>query len=305
LHLSEDERQDLRQGRTLVRLLSAAEPSEIVVFAASHIDVTPQTFARRIRSPRLWIGPKVPRTGMLANPVRPDDIALLTLGADDLRALRQCRPGDCGVKLSSPEMARIQAAIRSSSSGWEGAAQHEFRQVILDRVSRYRSGGLSALGPFNDHERPTAPDAVYARLQSHAAAMTRMAPELLDYLQAYPRVSLPPGSEEFLYWIETVQPPKPTVQAWHITIRRDRADGASEVLAVSRQIFATHYVNGALAMTALVRDDDGRRYMVYLTRVSADGLTGFLSGIKRYFIERRIRSGARAAFDALRRRIES
>jgi hypothetical protein len=64
-------------------------------------------------------------------------------------------------------------------------------------------------------------------------------------------------------------------------------------------------VNGALAMTALVRDESGRRYMVYLNRVSADGLTGVLSGIRWSFIERRIRSGARAAFDLMRQRIES
>jgi hypothetical protein len=45
--------------------------------------------------------------------------------------------------------------------------------------------------------------------------------------------------------------------------------------------------------------------MVYLNRVSADGLTGVLSGIRWSFIERRIRSGARAAFDLMRQRIES
>jgi hypothetical protein len=304
-HLSEDERQALGRGRTLVKLLDAAEPSHLVVFAASHIDVTPERFVERIRnSPRLWVGPKVPRTGTFSNPVQAEDVANLRLELDDVRALQRCRQGDCEVKLSSSEMARIQAGIRNSTREWETGARDEFREIVLDRISRYRRDGLSALEPFHDHGVPIASGAAFSRLRLHAEAMRRLAPELIDYLDKYPRVSLPPDSEEFLYWLETVHPPKPTIQAWHVTMRRYPSGGVVDVLVISRQIFATHYLNGALAMTALVRDESGRRYMVYLNRVSADGLTGFLSGVKRFFIERRVRSGARAAFDLMRQRIE-
>jgi hypothetical protein len=306
MHLSEDEREGLRSGRTIVRLLDAVGPAHLVVFAASHIDVTPQRFAEGIRnSPRLWVGPKVPRTGTFGNPVRAEHVARMTLDRDDVRALLGCRQGDCDVKLSSSEMARIQAQISSSGREWETAVQREFRQIVVDRISRYRRGGLSALESFRDHDPPIAPDEAFSRLRSHAETMRRLAPELIDYLDKYPRVPLPPDSEEFLYWLETVHPPKPTIQAWHVTMRRYPSSGVAEVVVISRQIFATHYVNGALALTALVRDASGRRYMVYLNRVSADGLTGFLSGVKRFFIERRVRAGARAAFDLMRQRIES
>lgn len=57
-------------------------------------------------------------------------------------------------------------------------------------------------------------------------------------------------------------------------------------------------------MTALVRDGSGPRHLLYLNRVSADGVSGFLSGIRRFFIERRIKSGARGALEWMRRRIE-
>jgi hypothetical protein len=304
-HLSEDDRQALHRGRTLVKLLDVADPSHLVVFAASHIDVTPQRFAERTRnSPRLWVGPSVPRTGTFANPVRAADVADMTLGLDDLRALPRCRRGDCDVKLSSSEMARIQAAIKSTRQ-WEPAAQREFREIVLDRISRYRRGGLSALEPFDDHDLPVAPAAAFSRLLSHAQGMKQLAPELVEYLNEYPRLPLPRDSEEFQYWLEMVHPPKPTMQAWHVTIRRHHGNGIADVIVISRQIFATHYVNGALAMTALVADDRGHPCMVYLNRVSADGLTGFLSGFKRFFIERRVRSGARAAFDWMRQRIEA
>jgi hypothetical protein len=302
-YLTDRERQDLHQGRTVVKLIDPAESTHLVVFAASQIDVTPQRFAERIRnSPKLWVGPKVPRTGAFANPVRMEDVARISLEQDDVRSLRRCRPGDCEVKLSRSEMARIQALTRS---GTHEAAQHEFRRIVRDRIALYQRRGLSALEPFHDHDRAIAPGAAFSRLHSHADTMKRLAPELMDYLDKYQRRSLPPNSEELLYWLETVHPPKPTLQAWHVTMRRYPSDGIADVLVLSRQIFATHYINGALALTALVRDHSGRRYMVYLNRVSADGLTGLFSGIRRYFIERRVRSGARAAFDLMRQRIEA
>ena len=45
-------------------------------------------------------------------------------------------------------------------------------------------------------------------------------------------------------------------------------------------------------------------YMFYINRTSADGLTGWLPQVRRYFIEQRVRGAARAAFTALKRNIE-
>ena len=305
VRLDEDERRRLGTGATVVRVLDPAEPSQLVVFAASRIDVTPQKFAERIRnSARLWQGPKVPRTGTFSTPASTGDVAEMTLQAVDLNALRRCRPGDCEVKLSDAEIARIDAAINRGAHQWKPAVQREFRAIMLERIAKYRQGGLAALHPFHDHDQPVHPRAVFSRLVEHARSMTAFARELTEYLKEYPRVPLPEHAEEYLYWLETVHPPKPMIQAWHVTIGQPPRGGAADVIVISRQIFATHYVNGALAMTALVQGKRGEQHMIYLNRVSADGLTGFLSGIRRFFIERRVKSGAGAAFDWVKRRIE-
>lgn len=301
----EGERRRLETGRTVVKVLDSAEAAQLVVFAASRVDVTPQKFAERLRNAaRLWHGPKVPRTGTFSTPADTEDVAEMKLQSIDLNALRRCRPGDCEVKLSADEITRIDAAVNRGASEWKRAVQREFREIVLDRIAQYREAGLSAFDPFHDHNQPIHPQAIFSRLVGQAAGMTEFAGELIEYLEDYPRVPLPKSAEEYLYWLETGHPPKPTIQAWHVTIGHPPRGGGADVIVISRQIFATHYVNGALAMTALVRDNSGERYLIYLNRISADNLTGFLSGIRRFFIERRVNSGARAAFDWMKRRIE-
>jgi hypothetical protein len=302
--LNDEDRRRLDAGRAVVKVVEGTERSHLVVFAASRIAVTPQRFVEAIRNtPRLWRGPKVPRTGTFGVPARAQDVESMRLSTEDLRALRHCRAGDCDVKLSPREMARVQAVINTASAD-DAPVQHEFQQIVLNRIAQYRQGGLSALDTLHDQAQTVDLQATFSGLITHAQAMTRLAPELIEYFQRYPRLPLPAGCEEFFYWLETVDTPKPTIQAWHVTIRtRPRGDGV-EVIALSRQIFATHYINGVVSMTALLANQTSGPRLLYLNRISADGLGGFLSGIRRFFIERRVRSGARAAFDWMRHRIE-
>jgi hypothetical protein len=257
---------------------------------------------------RLWRGSHVPRTGIFSEPLEAEDVAAIRLTEDDLNAARECQPGDCAIKLSDEEMARIGRSTRDGKE-WEARAQGAFRSVLIDRLQSYRRGGLSQLGPFHDHEERIEPHAVFTGLLVDASMVKKHASEALTYLERYPRAPLPPGTEDHFYWLEAVQSPKPTLQAFHQVIQTgplQSVEGGSviEVVFLTRLIFATHYVNGSAALTLLVRTADGQRYMFYINRISADGLVGWLSELRRYFIERRVRGAARTVFTALKRNIE-
>lgn len=75
------------------------------------------------------------------------------------------------------------------------------------------------------------------------------------------------------------------------------------MVVLSRQVLATHYINGSLALTILTRAAP-ERYLVYVNWTDVDGLGGFFSGLRRYFVERRVRSAARRAFETFKERIE-
>ena len=53
----------------------------------------------------------------------------------DLEAIRECTPGDCGLKLSAPEIEALKSAAESGGSRWHEAVQQEFRRLVVARVN--------------------------------------------------------------------------------------------------------------------------------------------------------------------------
>jgi hypothetical protein len=309
--LSGEDREALAKGETVARTLDAGGPSHFVVFAGARIQTTPLQFVDSMRRiAEIWRGPHVPHTGRFSEAITGEEVASIRLSDQDLTALRRCRPGACDLKLSPAEMALIGQQTAGRTSDWSATARAGFQRVLLERLESYRKGGFSRLGPFHDHDEPVVPQAVFEGLLAEAAVAKHHAPEVVNYLERYPHAALPAGAEEQLYWLETMQTPKPTVQVLHQVIqagppRSVGGGGAIEVAVVTRQLFATHYSNGSIATTLLVRADDGQRYLFYINRTAADGLRGWLSSVRRYFIERRVRGAARSAFTVLKRNIET
>lgn len=305
LQLGDSDRRELRQGKTVVRTLDADHPSHIGVVAVARIDVGPKQFVERVRdAERLWRGPGVPATGRVGDPPQLRDFSQISLSRDELDALRHCQPGDCDVKLSAQQMAQIRAAIERHPGGWRAAAADAFRATLLEALATYRREGLYGLPQIHDHESPIERQAVFARLLASARNARAYAPRLAEYLERYPRSALPEGAEQHIHWMQTVLLPKPTLQVWHATIRQQPATELAEVVVLSRQVLATHYINGSLALTLLSRATPDR-YLIHINWTATDGLDGFLSGLRRYFVERRVRASAREAFETFKRRIEA
>lgn len=305
VRLNRTELDHLRRGHVVVKVLEPQRTSEIAVFVGSRIAVGPERFFEALQqSAKLWRGPKVPRTGSFSSALRFADVDTMQLPGEDLDALRHCRPGDCDVKLTGSEMERVRAAIDRSGSQWRQATQAAFKSVVLDRIRAYRGYGLAGLEPFHDHESAVAPHLAFSQIAAGSQLSAGAVVTVVEYLSSYPR-ALSDARAEHMYWLEVIDAPKPTIQASHVVIERLQDGGAIEVAAAARQIFATHYVNASLSVTVLVRTRTGERFMLYLNRSSVDGLSGLLADLKRFFVHRRVRHAAHAAFEHLKRRIES
>jgi hypothetical protein len=202
------------------------------------------------------------------------------------------------VKLTAEEIERLQRAA---------SVQDEFRRLVIDRVRRYLARGLATAGDYYDQQTPVDPSAVARRLLVRSPWLMEQRPRLARYAAAFPATT-PLDVDSFLYWIETTITPKPTIQVVHVMIdRRERVFGQirSEVTVVSRQVFATHYTNGFLGVSALLRNRIGTRSLAYVCRLDVDGLDGWLGGIGRAIVERSVRIQGRSAFAARRSLIEA
>lgn len=299
------ERMDRRE---VVSWTLPADGDELALFVGSTIRTDARSFAGEIgRNARLWSGKHVRHAVRFSTPPRIEDVAQLVLGSSDLDALRRCRPGDCDVKLSEVEIERVTTAIERAPTAWQAAAQEEFRRIIVDRAATYLARGRRSFQPWVDRSPPVDPQHAFEDVIRQMPLVTRRLPFLVSYFDEYPKTSHP-ELQSFLFWMETTYTPKPTVQIIHAATLGPGQDDrlAPEVIVVWRQVYATHYVNALLSISALVRDerDPSRRYLVYVNRSKLDGLRGWLRGVKRHFVEGRVRQSAEALFEVQRQRIE-
>lgn len=297
VEIDADDVRKMDRGRIVAKSLPG-DGREIAVFLATAINTSADTFIDAARHPEhLWKAARVPRVGRFSMPPRLEDVADMRLDSRDVEAIRRCVPGDCEVKLGAAEIQRLQVAA---------SIQDEFRQLVVERVRRYLEGGLRATDDFYDDAMPIDPAAISAGLLMRSPWLTERAPRLAEYVEDFPVATLR-DVDSFVYWLETTHTPRPTVQVVHVMIARRSAPGvvAPEVLVVSRQVFASHYINGSLAVSILFQDRAySRWYLTYVNRLDVDGLGGLLGGLRRLFLERAARDRGADALAEQRRRIE-
>jgi hypothetical protein len=299
-----EERQAL-DGRKVVLKILPARQREVAVLAAGSVNATSAELSARVNDVvGLTRGPLIPQIGRFSNPPVLKDLDELTLDEVDLDAIKACRPGHCGLKLSDREIAEFHEAIRSADDASAASAiEHQFRYMMLSRVNAYLRQGLSGIGPYTTDHDEAGPGTAFATLVQHTPFLHLNAPELEAYLTRYPEAPLPGRTTSFLYWSKQKYTWKPIINVTQVTIVDSRrTDDLPELLIASNDVFATRYTSGALVLTFLLRGTDARtpHYLVYLNRTWVDGLQGWW----RPFLDHRIKSQAVKVFATARERIE-
>jgi hypothetical protein len=300
--VTEGERRQMARGDPVARVVPAKD-REVMVFAAVPVAIDPGRLVAWMRNvAALKKSRYVVSIQRFSDPPRIDDLAALTLDDGDMEAIRQCRRGDCGLKLAGAEMEQLQRA--AAGADWKPALDRAFRGLILQRVQAYLANGHAGMHDYEDRGEPVSLDARFAKLLGHTSFLTLGLPQFADALVRYPRA--PVGDvESFVYWSKEGLAGKPIVSATHVSIIRHDDGVRPDVLVAGKEIFATHYLTASLGLTALMRGTDGGRYLVYLNRSEVDMLGGFFGGIVRMFMERRLKSEAADILRGLRTRLES
>jgi hypothetical protein len=181
------------------------------------------------------------------------------------------------------------------------------RERLLEYVKGYLQGGNSELAEYRDKAyRVRLGDEVRSLLQP-APYMYRYTPELQSFLEAFPR-SRTPESQDFIYWSKEKFGLKPVISITHVIIYKHVRPEGAEVFIASKGIYASHYFEASLGLTALVHgppSDPSHSYLIYLNRTRTDALRGPLSGMKRSLISSSLRDGARKNMEMVRQRLES
>jgi len=281
----------LQLNQPVVRLAPASEKREIAVSGLVNIRVGAEDFLRSYReSMTQKTNPAILEIGSFSNQPSVNDLDTLTLEASDIEDLKDCVVGDCQLKLSAPMIARFRKEIDWNAPNYQLAATNLFKQMLLDYVRDYRTRGEAALIEYNDKQNEVSLAAEQRALNAASSYVNDLLARTRSDLQV---------AEDSIVWSKIKFGLKPVIAINHVRIFRRNSDAGPQVLIASNQIYANHYFNASLALTAFVNIPgvDHGAYLVYENRSRADGLEGPFGKLKRGVVEKKALEGLKSILE--------
>ncbi|HEY2382852.1 MAG TPA: hypothetical protein VGK48_16880 [Terriglobia bacterium] len=298
----------LDHGQIVVKLPPTMEQREVAAFAIMQLRVPADYYISKFQDiVNFKKSDNVLEIGKFSNPPKLEDMADLSLDAADIEAIRQCHLNKCDVKMPAYFIEEFMTDLDWKAPNYRERANAVMRQKLLQYLKGYLQGGNAALAEYRDKSyRLRLVDEFHSLLQP-APYTYGYTPEFQTYLEAFPR-SRPKDSQDFIYWSKEKFGLKPVISITHVIIYKRVRPEATDVLIASKGIYASHYFEASLGLTALVHgpgSDLSHSYLIYLNRSRADGLRGPLSGMKRALISSSLRDGAKKNMELVRQRLES
>ncbi len=157
------------------------------------------------------------------------------------------------------------------------------RNALFGYANAYTKGGDAGVDQYAGSFGGRSFTADTRKLLQQATALTSLAPELIKYLQSYPKTTLA-GADQFLYWSSMPTDAEPLVALHQLVIFHR---GSSEVWIADKTLYATRDIDaGVLAMGLYDTADRAGYYVIAGSRIKAARLASAAGRLLRGRIER-------------------
>lgn len=310
-HFSESELRDLAAGKPVAKMLDKQSKNEVAGVGAIRIHVPREFFISEfediVRYKKSQVRP-APAIGKFSAPPLLADLEGLTLQPEEIESLRNCRSGECGVKLPAEAIARIRDEMRSVRDPKE-SANRLFREFLLRRVRNYLQSGDAALAPYDDKGSPVSLASGFRQLLAQAPYLSRHAPRLAACLDRFPQCD--PKVKSFLYWAKEKfrRGLQPVISVTQVMIVHEGTSADGWTWEASKQLYANHYMECSLGLTLLVAASGEQNkpalYFVYLNRSRSDVLSGVTASVMRGFVQGGVNEAMIERLQRVRKLMES
>ena len=213
---------------------------------------------------------------------------------------RDCRVGDCDVRLPSQELVRFRRDIDWSAKDAKAKAAALFKGMLLAHVQAYWSGDPGRITVYEDDPKPVYPAVEFGAILKSSPYIGRLVPELPAHLTDFPSARVA-GAEDFLYWSKEKFGIAPFITVTHVTIARTPT-GA--LVMTSKDVYSSRYFDSSLGLTIAAPEPDGGFLLVYENRSRASALKGVFSGLRRSMVERRVKGSLEENLRSIKARLE-
>jgi hypothetical protein len=306
--LSDDQIAVIDGGGAVVKMLPSKTSAEVFIFGAVHVNAAPENYLKfAFDMSRLRSLPSYLAVRRFSNPPTLSDLEGFTLEPNDIKNLRNCRPGNCDVQLSSEAMLQLQKTVDWSAPDVAEQVNEELSKMALELLVRYQERGNSALEIYQDKSPAFNTDAAFQSLLSQSEVPPVYLPELKRYLLEYPAVTLP-NVESFFYWEKVDFGLKPTLRLNHVIAYRSTGPRGTADVVVVKQLWASHYFELALDLTACIpetgRTSGAGSYVISLKGSTQQGLTGFMGFFRRKVVVSKVLSAQKNNLTNIKKALE-
>jgi hypothetical protein len=237
--------------------------------------------------------------------VEPDELDRLTLDAADLRDLAHCRLYDCEVRLPPDAIEALRERVDWTLPTREARANEVFRGFLRAYLGEYLARGYPGLFEYANNHDPVRVGASLQGLVARSGFLQPMAPDFYRFLWRFPE-GRPSDVKDVLYWSKERFWLKDVTTVNHLTVLERPTPDGTLVLAVSRQLYATHYYESSLSATLFLEaGDSGCGFLVFLDRTKADIRRSGFTFIERFLLKRLVQGRLEAQMSQLKVRIEA
>lgn len=272
----------LEADKVIAKLMPGAVDTEVITVAAVKIRATRKQTVSYYGQMIAYVDGKITTGfGRFSNPPVLNDVRAMSLDAGDIAQLKACQPHDCDLRVGGTAITKARAAVNWSGPDPAGQVNALLRQSAVDYVTAYLKRGDDALLTYDDRQTPVNLKEQWLGLLSGSPYLQQYSPALREYLTQYPRKPLA-GATDILYWVnETYTGMKPVISLVHGVIY-DAPGQPDRTVVVQKQLYASHYYDGSLALAMAVDAPGGAAtYLIYGNRSRGDMLKGGFGGLKR------------------------
>jgi hypothetical protein len=297
IHLTDAEISDIRRGKAVTKTLSTPTPGEVAVFGAIYVKATPDQYLKAaqnfddLRKSASYLGIQP-----FSTPPKLADLKGFVLDENDIKDLKNCKPGGCELQLPTESMEEFKKSVNWSGSDVSAQVNSLAQKMALQLLVNYQKDGNSALGNYYDKQHPLHVTEQFKSLLGESSSLSTYLPELQRYLIDYPHAQLANANSIF-FWENVKFGLKPTLRMNQMVIFRGQGPAGPLDAVAIKQLYASHYFQTALDLTVCAKDSNQpSENGFFLITVKGSRQAG-LTGAKGSLIRKKAVSGTRSSLE--------
>ncbi|MCO6512139.1 MAG: hypothetical protein J5I65_15240 [Aridibacter famidurans] len=276
----------LEKGETVIKELERTVKREVAMIGAVKLQYSFQLAKKGLdRTVDTQRRESAREYGEFSGSPTAEDMKGLVFDEGDLDDLRECRVNDCKWNLSEEIIGKLQREVNWDADDAPEKASGILKRELAAYLRAYIANGDGSLMVYRDTDLHVPLSDEYAELLRDLPFIDGFAGPFSDHARSFP-AGAPEGVRSVFNWSEVKVGLKPVVMITHTLAYEP---GSDAMFSVSKQVFANHYFDSTLGITALFGfPGNGERpasYLVFISRSRASALRGRLGGLIRGLIE--------------------